>query len=346
MALIKKVAGKLFSPNAYKRLFNATYGIEAKKSVTGRSANMGIKSIPDSLVSKTNQMTNQMTRRTPNTMVDPRMINKLKMESSSYRTNQVRRTENAMKSKEIKSPPENMVNSINKDYAGPVRPGQQLMNVSQPVNHTLQDYPVFHSEYGGPVRPGQQLMNVDQPINHTMSGKVESMRRSKFSTLDNRKAAEFNKELMSSPEMGMLQEEAIGMNNVFDDNVAKGIGVKPAPREAKVGDGGSFDTDDLVLPQTPDMRFSQRGKDNAFVETGNIGNQGHGVGKKGIREMKTGSNQSSGSGDKSWWDNQVDKGIPQAVGGTIGLAYLVSSMSDRRGQQSNSELYGQRTPYR
>ncbi len=53
-----------------------------------------------------------------------------------------------------------------------------------------------------------------------------------------------------------------------------------------------------------------------------------------------------GKGDKSWWDNQVDKGIPQAVGGTIGLAYLVSSMSDRRGQQSNSELYGQKTPYR
>lgn len=82
-------------------------------------------------------------------------------------------------------------------------------------------------------------------------------------------------------------------------------------------------------------------KEKQFEEFKNFFNQGN---KEAALDMVR-KNEGEFISNVSLMDKVFAYRVPQKAAFGVGTAYLVSAMANRKGQQSNAELYGQRTPY-
>ena len=105
--------------------------------------------------------------------------------------------------------------------------------------------------------------------------------------------------------------EALKSDNLSEDTIKK-LALK----------GGFTDEDNI-------KRFSD------FIGSGNK--------EEALRMVK--DNETNFINNVSTMDKVFAYRVPQKAAFGVGTAYLVSAMANRKGQQSNAELYGQRTPY-
>mgnify|MGYP001092153427 CR=1 FL=1 len=105
--------------------------------------------------------------------------------------------------------------------------------------------------------------------------------------------------------------EALKSDNLSEDTIKK-----------LASKGGFTDEDDI-------KRFSD------FIGSGNK--------EEALRMVK--DNETNFINNVSPMDKVFAYRVPQKAAFGVGTAYLVSAMANRKGQQSNAELYGQRTPY-
>lgn len=165
---------------------------------------------------------------------------------------------------------------------------------------------------------------------------------------DGAKLSKVSKEIMENiPTRKSSETVASAIRNASKSANPKGVSdaIKNASKEANP---------EVIRPKKKSNAFAYDKNLNKYDEIKRAIKGGSPDERKAAEKI-LGVEGATTSDAKNWFQKKVDNPsfsekmgahkVPQKAAAGVGAAWMVSRMSDNKGQQSNAELYGQQTPY-